>query len=554
MTASLPRWLTWLAIGAIVLGCSVRFVGGGLKNYSADEEATSLRTSGVVESDYEAAVRGRVVTARTIQHFQGADAAPVGGIVHALAVDDPQHPPVYYLVEAVVGRLVGHSIAGRRLLGEIIGVLAIFAFYGLCRELDGGGRAWPLVATAFAATSPIGILYAQQAREYTLWGLLFVVSTLLLLRVARRGDAGLWFAYGVSIVVGLYSFLFFAFAIAVHGVVLVAVRASRANVLRYLATVAVAFAAFLPWLVNLVERSSTVKATTVWYEVPLPAAVYAFKSLFNLGAVFFDAEYAYAPLVVVLLPIAVLEAAAVVAVLRSRNRALAAFVSASIAFSIVPVVLPDLLLHQSRGTAARYFFPLAFVIEIAVAYALVRGFASVRPALRVSSALCIVAVLALGGVSWAAQSRAESWWPASDGAPVPEIARIVDERSQSAIVTSDLLFALLISNYVTPDRRFYLTDAADPSLLRDIPTTPSPLFFDPLPNERARVERQMGPLELLYRPPYYESPMLHRLRLLPIVGAHVGSVRHEGSAAVPYELWSVADPAARATSPVTRAL
>jgi hypothetical protein len=63
---------------------------------------------------------------------------------------------------------------------------------------------------ALIAVSPFHVAYSQQAREYSLWTLLILISSALLLRGLRTGKLFLFVLHGVTVSLGLWSFTLFA--------------------------------------------------------------------------------------------------------------------------------------------------------------------------------------------------------------------------------------------------------------------------------------------------------------------------------------------------------
>ena len=88
-------------------------------------------------------------------------------MVRGLSLEEPQHTPVYFLLQRAWVQAAGNSVAARRALSAIFSLLALALLGLLCQELLGRDAA--LVACALFAVSPFQLLYAQEAREITLW-------------------------------------------------------------------------------------------------------------------------------------------------------------------------------------------------------------------------------------------------------------------------------------------------------------------------------------------------------------------------------------------------
>src|ERR1700678_2995803 len=215
-----------IALAAIVAGVLLRFSGLDHKLFSYDEATTSLRTAGFTLSDYYGeAFSGRIVANSSFlvyQHVTPAKSA--ADAVRSLAVEDPQHPPLYYLLERSWSQAFGNSVAARRIVSAIAGTLLLGAAFWLALELFGSIDAG-LIAAALLAVSPFFVIYSQQAREYALWGLCVAVATAFLVRALRGGTAN-WAWYALSAALGLYSDLIFVYVLAAHTlyVAIVAIR------------------------------------------------------------------------------------------------------------------------------------------------------------------------------------------------------------------------------------------------------------------------------------------------------------------------------------------
>ncbi len=80
--------------------------------------------------------------------------------------------------------------------------------YWLCLELF-NDKLTPWIATGLMAVSPFHLLYAQEARQYSLLTLMVLISSVTLLRAVRINNLSNWIAYTLTIIIGLYIHLFF---------------------------------------------------------------------------------------------------------------------------------------------------------------------------------------------------------------------------------------------------------------------------------------------------------------------------------------------------------
>lgn len=450
------RWVAVATVVAVAIGVWLRFDALGTKVYGFDETITSLRASGHAMREYERFVGdGQTHTIAELRRFQTADpATTAGATVATLAAEDPQHPPVFYLLERWSAGVVGDSIAGRRVLAAVFSVLAIAAAYWLGAVLLGGATGGCCLA-ALVAVSPFHVVYAQQAREYSLWALLTLLASAVLLEAQRRANAGWYVAYGVIAAAGLYTDPLFGAVMIAHGVyvVLHARDGGRRGVRPYLAASAGAVLAFGPWLAVIAANHHVISESTRWLAQSLSAKTMLAKWAFGATTMFFDAEYAVPSLLPLALLVLVLEACAVIALSRTRVPA-RAFIIPLILTTAVLLIVPDLLLHQSRSTAIRYLTPTWIGLQLAVAWLLVQPVPSARArAVRA----CLFVVLLLAGIaSGTVSSRATAWWLDTNDAPLRPFAATIAAENGTIVASADPYYVLEMSNVLPPGTRLRL--------------------------------------------------------------------------------------------------
>ena len=213
-----PSWLQFFIVTLLVLGVFFRFVNLDRKVYWIDETYTSLRISGHTETEFiQQVFDGHVVNLKELQKYQQPN--PEKGLVstiNSLAVESPQHPPLYYVMARFWGQWLGNSPAAIRSLSAIISLLVFPCVYWLCLELFGSLTGW--IAIALIAVSPFHILYAQEAREYSLWTVTIALSSAALLHAIRLKSIRSWVIYAATVALGLYTFIFSIFVIIGHAV------------------------------------------------------------------------------------------------------------------------------------------------------------------------------------------------------------------------------------------------------------------------------------------------------------------------------------------------
>ncbi len=159
-------------------------------------------------------------------------------------------PPLDYVLMKLVMLLFGTADWVVRMPALVFGVAAIAALYRFARSLT--DRENGLLAAALLAFSPMAIAYSQEARMYSLFLFLSLVSYLLARRFIERNDpaSGVWL--GIANGLLLLTHYFGVFVIAGEGMILLWGMRSKEGRKRRAALMAVAMliplVMFLPWL------------------------------------------------------------------------------------------------------------------------------------------------------------------------------------------------------------------------------------------------------------------------------------------------------------------
>ncbi len=272
----------WGVLGLVGLaGVALRFVGLDEKLLWHDEVFTRVFAAGHAPREWFATLYGGApVTAADLQAFQHLD--PSKGpwdTVLGLARDEPQHPPLYYLLARLWMGLFGDGIGALRALSAVFSLGGLAAGGWLAHEAF-GRRAATATAVALLAASPVLGLYAQEAREYSLWSAEILASCAALLRAQRRMAEGAparwaWVIYGALTTAALYTSFSHAGVIAAQ-VLFVAWRARgrlTAPARAAAATLTVSALACLPWALMLRTHYAAFQASMAWArEIVIPRA------------------------------------------------------------------------------------------------------------------------------------------------------------------------------------------------------------------------------------------------------------------------------------------
>ena len=350
---------------AVVFGLFFRFSHLERKYYYDDEVVSSLRESGHTYADFEAFFDGRVRTSAQVALLLGDRSTKPSLTIASLATEDPQHPPIFFLVNRYWTQVFGDDQGSRRSLAAVLGSLAILIVFMLGRILF-KDIVFAAIATGLVALSPFEILYSQQNREYSAWLLLLALSSLVLLKALRNATWTEWIAYCATIVLSLYTCTLFLFDLVAFGVY-TCIAERTANRIRFFLATTVVLIAFLPWLFVMYQGSKTLASTGQTVQA-VSAKIYLLKVMFGVGAVFFDAEFYQTSLVWILGAILILVLLSFVVLAKTAERRITLFIFTLAFVPAIITVLSDVVTMASRGTTPRYLLSLWLGCDFAVAY------------------------------------------------------------------------------------------------------------------------------------------------------------------------------------------
>jgi uncharacterized membrane protein len=431
---------------AIIAGIIFRCTFIDRKTYGHDETITSIRVAGETLGSYRRAVsEGRFHSVGDLRAFlrpKGSAAA----VVASLATEDPQHPPLYYLLESGLQRLFGDAVATRRMLSVGAGIFLIPAVAWWAWELF----ATPSVcaaAAALVAVSPLHLWYAQTAREYSMWALATALSCALLLRAIRLQRPRPWVAYGVATLLGLYTFTLHLCVLAAHALFVFFAFPDRRVWNAFTLSAGGALLLFVPWLLNLALHERVVAETTSWFATALPLHLLMMKWAFSAAAPYFDLVYTDERMIPAAAAFALLAPLAliVLALRAGRNKWC---VLALAVLSAAALCLPDLIRHQSWSTAPRFLMPTLLAGEIAVACLIVR-----------LPALLPIALLA-GVISCVHGLPLTNWWTEVNGTAFKPAARIIAASPRPVLLINPTSYALELIAYLDDSVRVAQTPQA----------------------------------------------------------------------------------------------
>lgn len=468
-------WWHFFILTLLVLGIFFRFVNIDKKVYWHDEVYTSMRISGFTGDEVGKEIfTGKVIGVKELQKYQ--QPSPDKGLddtIKALA-GHPEHPPLYYLMARFWVQLFGSSVAVIRSLSAIISLLAFPCLYWLCWELFNSGAfhyrsntllpklnskianfsppassaspapsASPLVgwmAIALLSISPFHILYAQEARQYSLWTVTILLSNAALMRAIRLKNSSSWMVYATTLILGLYTSLFSVLGAIGQGIYVVIVENFRwtKTIKAYLLASLIAIIAFIPWILLTIYNWESLERNTTWTNMPMPRWILIVIWLLNLSNIFVDLIFPFNhPFTYIVPPIFfILIGYAIYFLCRHTPKQVWLLIITVMMATIVPLILPDLIFGGQRSASTRYFIPCFIGIQVAVAYLFAHQLTCASFWRRQIWQGIIAVVISCGVVCCAISSQADTWWNKIVSYDNPQSARVINQASQPLVISN----------------------------------------------------------------------------------------------------------------------
>jgi uncharacterized membrane protein len=470
----------------LLLGLFFRLATLDGKVFWVDEAFTALRISGHTEVEAVQAWQENPLTTAgdLLQQYQfpGADTS-VLGTIRGLATFEPQLPPLYFVLTRWWVELWGNSIVTIRSFGAIASLATLPLLALLCRELFSTSALPPsimvYVSMALMAVSPFQVVYAQEARPYSLWTFLTVLSSWALLRAIRLRKPLLWLVYGVTLTLSLYTFLYTVFVMLAHGLYVGWLnfqppKDENANAIPtdgtpdrsvgfFLLSAAGAILAFIPWIGAIARHWQQGLSLATWQRQPLEHRFLTLPLNWALHisrtVVDFNPDYGLGgtpllPYGLVILAVVVGMGYALYQLHQNASQATWRFVLLLLVVPALGVILPDLVTGGQQSMASRYFAPCWIGLNLVLAVALVHSLQY-----RLGQ-IILAGVLSLSVLSCATSALAPAWWN-NQGGYIPYVAKAINQAADPLVVSSSDWWLLSLAHDLKPETAVQMVTQLD---------------------------------------------------------------------------------------------
>ncbi len=434
-----------LLILTLILGVYFRFEHLDKKLLWHDEIGTRLFSAGLNIEEWQSVLyTGKIYDVGTVSGINRLNPKGIDDVILSLIQDDPQHPPLYYILAGIWTHLFGDEIGTLRLLSAILSLFCFPAMYWLCKELYADSKiAW--TGVALLVSSPFFVLYAQEGREYTLWFALLLFSNASLLnsirlteeKVSQSKRIRAWAVFSFFTVLALYTSLATVYMMFGQVAYILLREKFRITYISLHSVFAYLFIslAYLPWVIALVLRWEAFEISMSWSKVihiPL-------KSLLEINALNIsrtsidfwpDRLYGgvFTPIGIGIATLLVFNSIAYV-ILRA-NLKKAGLVLSLIILPFLMLLGPDILYGGIRSVSARYIAPSLIGFELTLAFFL--GSQKKSQAWIWEAALFLVLVIRL--LSCFHNSGEKVVWTKGISYNLPQVASFINSSSNPLVV------------------------------------------------------------------------------------------------------------------------
>ncbi len=464
-------------IVCLLVGIGLRCTNAAHKVYWHDEVYTTIRVLGHSENGIKEQVLNKpVVSASELQAFQQFPEPRRWRDTWSALVSHPEHPPLFYLLERLWVGVWGASVTSFRALAVIFGLALLPLTYWVCQQL--WQEHWVgLIATCLMSLSPVQLLYAQEAREYSLWACLVLLSHGCLLRAMRSSSRyssnafvihspktfaiRRWGLYSASMTLMLYTTLLSVLVVVAHSLY-VLLSGSRQHWQRFAVALGGTFLTFIPWVFVILNNKAKLDSATDWtsFRQPLGRLVklwglHLSSAVIDLGLPLENwYTYLVPPLVLIVLLLALWQ------LLLVTPPTTMAFCIVTLMVPTLGLILPDLINGGQLSISTRYFIPSLLMVTLILAGWLWQLMLSDRGRYRFLGQGILVLLLSIGLVSGSLSAGSFTWWNKNIDYHGKTIGNIIRQAENPLVVAelgaTGLGNMISLSYSVDPETEFLL--------------------------------------------------------------------------------------------------
>ncbi|MGB3404557.1 MAG: glycosyltransferase family 39 protein [Microcoleaceae cyanobacterium] len=518
--------MRFILIFAIAVGVIFRFVALDHKVYGFDEVHTNLRVGGwSSQAVDEVLFQNQIIPASQLQQYQSIKpGSTIVDTLRSLAVEDPQHPPLYFLLARQWMLMCGSSITASRSLPALLSLLSLPLMYLLAKELFDSGLT-ALLATTLIAISPLDILFAQTARQYSLLTVLILASSYALVKLTHSRNGWFWGLYIISSLLGLYTHLFFSFTLAAHGAYVLLLQLNS-NIdhkprfpkilIEFIIAFFIILGCYTLWMGTLLNYLIRAASTINWTNASVSLIDAIKLSALNFSAILIDPNLGFNDWhnYLIRLPILLLIILAIYKIGSTKDDSTRLFILTSIFIPFLMLLLPDILFGGKRATVTRYLIPCLPGIQLAIADLFSTKMSSRKFSFIDGSRtwqFLLVVLLTGSIISCRMSAFSPTWWTKGISYWNAEVIQLINTKKSPLVVSDKGDFGVNKRNLISlsyklnPDVKFLLMDRSPNFYL--LPINSTVFVYAPSKTLQQGISPKHGKLE-----PVVESQFLWQLK------------------------------------------
>lgn len=418
--AQINKYTIHIVITTVLLiGIFFRLTHIDYQVYSHDETYTSLRISGYTQEEVIKEVHeSKIVNNRTLQKYQQTNPNKnLKDTINSIALEDAMHPPFYFVMVRYWMKLwsnLENKVLVIRSLSVLFSLLVFPCLYWLCLELFKSNTiGW--IAVALVSISPFHVVYAQEARQYSLVTLIILLSSALLLRAIRVKTDLSWLLYGIALILGLYTHLFFILVPIGHVFYILKIEnfyLKSKNLRYHLLSFVIAFIFFIPWLLVIIANLSAINRFTKWAQKDADIIWFSKEWLLGLSRVVIDFNSVFSDKNIFIYLTLILTLFSLYYLYRYTTKETWLFVFSLILSTFIGLLISDIVRDGILSSTPRYLIPCYLGIQIAIAHFIAREITSLSNSIwrQRSGKILMFFVITSGIVSCYLNFESRTWW------------------------------------------------------------------------------------------------------------------------------------------------
>jgi uncharacterized membrane protein len=447
--------LKLLTILGIILAICYLVYYASFKYYWHDEIIVLLHISGYSQEELvEYLYDGEPKSQQDLQKFQMVnDDKSWDDTMKSIYQLTPHKPPLYVILLSIWAKIFGSKELALRSLSIVIYLIFIFCVYHLALILFGNQKI-SLIATIFTGLSPRFMDYALDVWKYGLFALVTILSSFLLLKAfAANKSLKWWLGYGISLVAGLYTHIFFILVALAHLTYVIVNRSLSygANKTYFFTVWIFSLCLYLPWIQIMINHNAVIYA---WAKGRWSLAGFVNTWLNYIPSLFSGAgkDFAYGFGAIFLFSLYYL--------VKKTPQKTWSFIILLMGVPFLSLVTYDLLFGTRYSAVGRFYLPTLIAILFSISFLIGQGLNEKNKLIRIASYIVLFLLISLNLYSKIPDSQAETKFRGY-GSTIPNAAFIVNQAEKPLVIGEDWQDMFPLSHKAKETTNYLLVDNLD---------------------------------------------------------------------------------------------